>query len=154
MSCRVSYQLLSLKQLLTIKDELTEFLLYTTNKSDVKVEIFMHNETVWLPQKRIAELFGVQRPAITKDLKNIFDSGELEEDSVCSILEHTAEDGKKYQTKYYNLDAILSVGYRVNTSKATQFRIWATKILKEYIIKGFAMDDDRLKMVTLWKRLL
>jgi len=130
---------------LTIKDELTEFLLYTTNTSDVKVEIFMHNETVWLPQKRMAELFGVQRPAITKHLKNIFESGELEEDSVSSILEHTAEDGKNYKIKYYNLDAILSVGYRVNSSKATQFRIWATKVLKEYIIKGFAMDDDRLK---------
>jgi len=130
---------------LTLKDELTEFLLYTTNTSDVKVEIFMHNESVWLPQKRMAELFGVQRPAITKHLKNIFECGELEEDSVSSILEHTAEDGKNYQTKYYNLDAILSVGYRVNSSKATQFRIWATKVLREYIIKGFAMDDDRLK---------
>jgi len=130
---------------LTLKDELTEFLLYTTPNSDIKVETYLHNESLWLPQKRMAELFGVQRPAITKHLKNIFDNGELEEDSVSSILEHTAEDGKNYQTKYYNLDAILSVGYRVNSSKATQFRIWATKILKEYIIKGFAMDDDRLK---------
>ncbi|MEA3387507.1 MAG: RhuM family protein, partial [Patescibacteria group bacterium] len=130
---------------LTIKDELTEFLLYTTPNSDIKVETYLHNETLWLPQKRIAELFGVQRPAITKHLKNIFESRELEEDSVSSILEHTAEDGKNYQTKYYNLDAILSVGYRVNSSKATQFRIWATKILREYIIKGFAMDDDRMK---------
>ena len=130
---------------LSLKDELTDFLLYTTPNSDVKVETYLHNETLWLPQKKIAELFGVQRPAITKHLKNIFECGELEEDSVSSILEHTAEDGKNYQTKYYNLDAILSVGYRVNSSKATQFRIWATKILKEYIIKGFAMDDDRLK---------
>ncbi len=130
---------------LIVKDELIEFLLYTTPNSDIKVEIYMNNETVWLPQKRIAVLFGVQRPAITKHLKNIFESGELEEDSVSSILEHTAEDGKNYQTKYYNLDAILSVGYRVNSSQATQFRIWATKILREYIIKGFAMDDDRMK---------
>ncbi|QOY52189.1 virulence RhuM family protein [Candidatus Sulfurimonas baltica] len=130
---------------LTTKDELTEFLLYTTPNSEVRVEIFVNDETVWLPQKRMAELFGVQRPAITKHLKNIFESGELEENSVSSILEHTAEDGKKYQTKYYNLDAILSVGYRVNSSQATHFRIWATKVLKEYIIKGFAMDDDRLK---------
>jgi len=130
---------------LTIKEELTEFLLYTTKESDIKIEIFMHKETVWLPQKEIAELFGVQRPAITKHLKNIFESGELEEESVSSILEHTAEDGKNYQIKYYNLDAILSVGYRVNSSKATQFRIWATKILKEFIIKGFAIDDDRMK---------
>ncbi len=132
-------------QKLSLQDELTEFLLYTTASSEVKVEIFMHNESVWLPQKRIAELFGVQRPAISKHLKNIFESGELEEDAVSSILEHTAEDGKNYQTKYYNLDAILSVGYRVNSSQATQFRIWATKVLRDYIIKGFAMDDDRLK---------
>lgn len=130
---------------LTIKDELTEFLLYTTPNSDIKVETYLHNETLWLPQKRIAELFGVQRPAITKHLKNIFESGELKESSVSSILEHTAEDGKNYQTKYYNLDAILSVGYRVNSLQATQFRIWASAILKEYIIKGFSMDDDRMK---------
>ena len=130
---------------LTIRDELTEFLLYTTPNNDIKIEAYLHNETVWLPQKRIAALFGVQRPAITKHLKNIFESGELEESAVSSILEHTAEDGKTYQTKFYNLDAILSVGYRVNSIQATHFRIWATKILKEYIIKGFAMDDDRLK---------
>jgi hypothetical protein len=130
---------------LNIQDELTEFLLYTTPNNEIKVETYLYNETLWLPQKRIAELFGVQRSAITKHLKNIFESGELEEEAVSSILEHTAEDGKVYQTKFYNLDAILSVGYRVNSSKATQFRIWATKILKEYIIKGFAMDDDRLK---------
>ncbi len=130
---------------LTIKDELTDFLLYTTPNSDIKVETYLHNETLWLPQKRVAELFGVQRPAVTKHLKNIFESGELQEDSVSSILEHTAKDGKNYQTKYYNLDAILSVGYRVNSSKATQFRIWATKILREYIIKGFCIDDDRMK---------
>ena len=130
---------------LTIRDELTEFLLYTTPNSDIKIEAYLHNETVWLPQKRIAELFGVDRTVITKHLKNIFDSGELEEDSVCAKIAHTAEDGKTYQTKFYNLDAILSVGYRVNSMQATHFRIWATKILKEYIIKGFAMDDDRLK---------
>ncbi len=130
---------------LTIRDELTEFLLYTTPNSDIKIEAYLHNETVWLPQKRIAELFGVDRTVITKHLKNIFESGELEEDSVCAKIAHTAEDGKTYQTKFYNLDAILSVGYRVNSIQATHFRIWATKILKEYIIKGFAMDDDRLK---------
>lgn len=130
---------------LTTQDELTEFLLYTTPNSEVKVEIFVNNETVWLPQKRMAELFGVNVPAISKHLKNIFECGELEENSVVSILETTAEDGKNYKTNYYNLDAILSVGYRVNSSQATQFRIWATKVLKEYIIKGFAMDDERLK---------
>jgi hypothetical protein len=136
---------------LTPKDELTDFLLYTTSNSDIKVETYLHNETLWLSQKRIAELFGVQRPAITKHLKNIFESGELIEKEVSSILEHTTAHGAiegKTQTqevKYYNLDAILSVGYRVNSLQATQFRIWATKILKEFIIKGFAMDDDRMK---------
>ncbi|MCK5146745.1 virulence RhuM family protein [bacterium] len=93
----------------------------------------------------MAELFDVQRPAITKHLKNILDSGELREDSVSSILEHTAEYSKKYNTKFYNLDAIIAVGYRSNSIRATQFRIWATDILKEYIIKGFAMDNDRIK---------
>jgi hypothetical protein len=136
---------------LTIQDELTEFLLYTTPNSDIKVETYLHNETLWLPQKRIAELFGVQRPAITKHLKNIFESGELIEQEVSSILEHTtahgAIEGKTQikNVKYYNLDAILSVGYRVNSLQATSFRIWATKILKEFIIKGFTMDDDRMK---------
>lgn len=130
---------------LTVKDELTEFLLYTTPNSDIKVEVYMSDETVWLPQKRIAELFGVDRTVITKHLKNIFVSNELEESSVCAKIAHTAEDGKNYQTKYYNLDAILSVGYRVNSLKATQFRVWVTKILKEFIIKGFSIDDDRMK---------
>ena len=130
---------------LSIKDELTEFLLYTSPNGKVMVEIFFHNENIWLTQKRMAELFGVQRPAITKHLKNIFESGELEEQSVCSILEHTAEDGKEYKTKYYNLDAIISVGYRVNSTQATRFRIWATERLKEYMLKGFILDDERLK---------
>ena len=126
-------------------NEFTEFLLYKSPNGKVKVEIFLHNETVWLTQEKIAQLFGVQRPAITKHLRNIFDSGELEENSVSSILEHTATDGKKYKTKFYNLDAIISVGYRVNSKQATHFRIWATQVLKEYIIKGFSMDDERLK---------
>jgi len=127
------------------QNSFTEFLLYTTPNGKVKVEIFLRDETVWLTQEKIAQLFGVQRPAITKHLKNIFESGELQENSVSSILEHTADDGKKYQTKFYNLDAIISVGYRVNSQRATHFRIWATQVLKEYIIKGFAMDDERLK---------
>ncbi|MFA6409160.1 MAG: virulence RhuM family protein [Gammaproteobacteria bacterium] len=123
----------------------TEFLLYTTPVGRVKVEIFVHNENIWLTQDKMALLFDVQRPAITKHLKNIFESKELDENSVSSILEHTAEDGKRYPTKFYNLDAIISVGYRVNSSQATLFRIWATERLKEYIIKGFTMDDERLK---------
>lgn len=129
----------------------TEFLLYTTPDGKVKVEIFLKDETVWLTQDRIAELFGVQRPAITKHLKNIFESGELKEEVVSSILELTTQHGAiegKTQTrpvKFYNLDAIISVGYRVNSRQATHFRIWATERLKEYIIKGFTMDDERLK---------
>jgi len=133
---------------LSLKDELTEFLLYTTNESDVKVEIFMHNETVWLPQKRMAELFGVDVTTINEHLKNIYKSNELEEEATIGKFPIVQTEGKrevKREVNVYNLDVILSVGYRVNSSKATQFRIWATKILKEYIIKGFAMDDDRLK---------
>ncbi|MBD3300268.1 MAG: cell filamentation protein Fic [Candidatus Moranbacteria bacterium] len=123
----------------------SEILLYTTPNGEVKIDVFFHNETVWLTQKKMAELFGVEVPAISKHLKNIFDSGELNENSVVSILENTAEDGKNYQTKFYNLDAIIAVGYRVNSHQATQFRIWATQTLKEFIIKGFVMDDERLK---------
>ncbi|MBU0457825.1 virulence RhuM family protein [Patescibacteria group bacterium] len=134
-----------MKKDLIIKDDMTEFLLYTTPDGEVKVEIFLHDENVWLNQKRMAELFNVDRSVITKHLQNIFESGELEQNSVCAKIAHTAEDGKKYTSIFYNLDAIISVGYRVNSSRATQFRIWATKTLKEYIIKGFAIDDERLK---------
>jgi hypothetical protein len=121
------------------------FLLYTAPNGAVKVEVFVKDETVWLTQKALAELFGVQRPAITKHLRNIFSTGELAETSVCSILEHTAGDGKTYSAQYYNLDAIIAVGYRVNSYQATQFRIWATKTLREFIVKGFVLDDERLK---------
>jgi hypothetical protein len=122
-----------------------DFILYTAPDGAVKVDVFFKDETVWLTQKALAELFGVKRPAITKHLLNIFDTGELAEDSVCSILEHTAGDGKTYSAKYYNLDAIIAVGYRVNSYQATQFRIWATKTLREFITKGFVLDDERLK---------
>jgi hypothetical protein len=130
---------------LSLQDQTTEFLLYTAPNGAVKVEVLLSGETLWLTQKRMAELFGVGVPAISKHLKNIFESNELQQDSVISILETTAEDGKKYQTQYYNLDAVISVGYRVNSAQATQFRIWATALIKDYIIKGFAMDDERLK---------
>jgi len=136
---------------LSLQDQTTEFLLYTTPNGDVKVEVLLSGETLWLTQERMAELFGVQRPAITKHLKNIFESNELQEKVVCSILEHTTEHGavagltQTRRVKYYNLDAVISVGYRVNSAQATQFRIWATQLIKEYIIKGFAMDDERLK---------
>jgi hypothetical protein len=133
------------------QNSFTEFLLYTTPNGKVKVEIFLRDENIWLTQDKIALLFGVQRPAITKHLKNIFETGELDEKVVSSILEHTTQHGamagktQSQAVKFYNLDAILSVGYRVNSSQATQFRIWATARLKEYIIKGFTMDDERLK---------
>ena len=122
-----------------------QFLLYTAPDGAVKVDVFLKDETVWLTQKALAELFNVQVPAINKHLKNIFASGELFEEAVISILETTASDGKSYQTRYYNLDAIIAVGYRVNSYQATQFRIWATKVLREFILKGFALDDERLK---------
>jgi len=121
------------------------FVLYTTSEGKVKIEVVLKDGSVWLTQRAMSELFGVKRPAITKHLKNIFDSKELQENSVSSILEHTASDGKKYRTQFYNLDAIIAVGYRVNSYQATQFRIWATKVLKEFMIKGFALDDERLK---------
>ena len=123
----------------------SEIIFYQGDDGNVKIEVFFHDETFWMTQKKIAELFGVQRPAISKHLKNIFESGELVEDSVSSILEHTAEDGKNYKTIFYNLDTIIAVGYRVNSNKATKFRIWATKVLKEFITKGFVLDDERLK---------
>lgn len=122
-----------------------EIIIYRTEDGRTQLEVRLENENVWLSQQQIANLFGVQRPAITKHLRNIFESGELEENSVSSILEHTASDGKKYKTQFYNLDAIISVGYRVNSLQATHFRRWATERLKEYLIKGFAMDDKRLK---------
>jgi len=118
--------------------------IYETPKKEVKLDVRLGKETVWLTQKQIAILFGTQRPAITKHLNNIFKSGELNKNSVSSILEHTAADGKTYKTQFYNLDAIISVGYRVNSKRATQFRIWATKILKEHLIKGYTINEKRL----------
>ncbi len=121
------------------------FLFYNGNDGTIKAQVIVGEETVWLSQKGMSEVFGVQRPAITKHLQNIFSEGELQEKSVSSILEHTADDGKQYKTSFYNLDAIIAVGYRVSSYKATQFRIWSTKILREYLIKGFSLDDERLK---------
>jgi hypothetical protein len=122
-----------------------DIIFYNTPAGDVRIEVVFNEETFWLTQKRLAELFGVEVPAISKHLKNIFESNELREDSVVSKMETTAGDGKKYLTSLYNLDAIIAVGYRVNSFQATQFRIWATKSLREYIIKGFVLDDERLK---------
>ena len=121
------------------------FLLYDSGKEKVSIEVFFKDENIWLTQKLMAELFGVDRSVITKHLRNIFEDQELNESSVCANFGHTAKDKKIYTTKYYNLDAIISVGYRVNSQKATKFRIWATKKLKEYILKGFVLNDERLK---------
>jgi hypothetical protein len=134
----------------------SEIILYQTEDGKIKIDSVIQDETIWLTQAKMAELFDVKRPAITKHLKNIFESGELDEQVVSSILEHTTRHGaienktQTKQVKYYNLDAIIAVGYRVNSKRATQFRIWATQILKEYIIKGFAMNDERLKQADRW----
>ena len=116
---------------------------YTDEEGNTKIEVILQNEDVWLNVNAIAELFDVQRPAIYKHISNIFTEEELDEKSVCSILEYTASDNKNYKTKYYNLDMIISIGYRVNSKKAVKFRQWANKIIKEYMVKGFALDDDR-----------
>ncbi|WP_455618630.1 virulence RhuM family protein [Eisenbergiella sp.] len=128
-----------------------EMVLYNSEDGEVSVNAYIKDETIWVTQKTMAELFGVQVPAISKHLKNIFGDGELDEEVVISKMEittqHGAIEGKTQisETNFYNLDAIISVGYRVNSKKATQFRIWATKVLKEYMQKGFVLDDDRLK---------
>lgn len=126
----------------------SNFILYTAPNGDVQLNVVLQDETVWLTQKHIAELFGKGRSTITEHLQNIFAEGELDENSVCRNFRHTGNDGKTYNTQFYNLDAIISVGYRVNSYEATQFRIWATRTLKEYIIKGFVLDDARLKQGT------
>lgn len=123
----------------------SQVVLYQDADGKVAVNVLFAKDNFWLTQNTIAELFGVQRPAITKHLANIFASRELDEKSVSSILEHTASDGKGYDTKYYNLDAVIAVGYRVNSVKATHFRIWATNTLREFIVKGFVLNDDLLK---------
>lgn len=123
----------------------TQFLLYQTADGSIRIETIMENETVWLTINQMATLFGVDKSGISRHLKNIFKSNELDEKAVVAIFATTATDGKTYQVEYYNLDAIISVGYRVNSLRGTQFRIWATQRLREYIIKGFTMDDERLK---------
>lgn len=121
-----------------------KIILYQTDEGKVKVSVFFADDNFWLTQKAMGELFDVDRTVITKHLKNIFTDAELIEESVCAKFAHTADDGKTYNTNYYNLDAIIAVGYRVNSKKATQFRIWATQTLKEYIHKGFVLNDDML----------
>lgn len=123
-----------------------EIIIYQTEDGKTHLDVKMKDETIWLTQSQIAQLFDVQKPAISKHLKNIFECGELEENSVVSILETTANDGKAYKTNYYNLDAIISVGYRVNSSKATKFRIWATTTLRTYLTQGYVINEEQLKL--------
>jgi hypothetical protein len=125
--------------------QFNDILLYTSADGQVKVEVIYEEETFWLSQNRIAELFGKGRSTIAEHLRNVFETQELDENSVCRKFRQTATDGKTYDIQYYNLDAVIAVGYRVNSHQATRFRIWATKTLKEFIIKGFVLDDDRLK---------
>ncbi|MCB8964349.1 MAG: virulence RhuM family protein [Bacteroidales bacterium] len=138
-------------------DNGSSFIIFKTDDDSVSVDVRLEEETIWLTQDQIAVLYGVERPGITQHIKNIFTEGELDEDSVSKKFLRTAADGKNYDTKHYNLDMIISLGYRINSKIATQFRIWATKRLNEYIRKGFTMDDERLKNLGgggYWKELL
>jgi hypothetical protein len=123
----------------------SEILFYSTEDGKTKLQVKLEDETVWLTQKQIAELFDKSRVTVTEHIKNVFTEGELDENLVCRNFRHAADDGKTYDTQFYNLDVIISVGYRVKSQRGTQFRIWATQRLKEYIVKGFSLDDERLK---------
>jgi hypothetical protein len=130
---------------LRIRNSTAEFLIFTRQAGDEGIEVRVAEETVWLTQKLISVLFDKGRSTITEHLKNIFESGELDEKSVCRDFRHTAEDGKDYTTRFYNLDAIIAVGFRVNSARATQFRQWATGVLRDFSIRGYVLDKDRLK---------
>jgi len=139
---------MSEKKKITPTEGFNEILLYTTPNGNVKVEIYLQNETIWLTQQKIAVLFGVDRSVVTKHLANIYSENELSKESTCAKIAQVQSEGDRTvnrQIEFYNLDAVISVGYRVNSTQATAFRIWATERLKEYIIKGFTMDDERLK---------
>ena len=127
--------------------KISNFVIFQTENGKVNIEVYFQNDTLWLTQKLISQLFNKGRSTITEHLQNIFSSGELDEKQVCRDFRHTASDMKKYNTKYYNLKAITAIGFRVNSQRAIEFRKWASEILHEYIIKGFAMDDDRLKQI-------
>ena len=134
-----------------------EIIIYQTEDGLTKIDVSMQNETVWLSLDQMSELFQRDKSTISRHIKNLFSEGELDRDSVVANFATTASDGKKYNVDYYNLDVIISVGYRVKSIRGTQFRIWASSVIKEYIIKGFAMDDERLKGNgggTYWKELL
>ncbi|MBX2930922.1 MAG: virulence RhuM family protein [Chitinophagaceae bacterium] len=129
------------KNKLQIRNSTAEFLIFTSQAGENTIEVRVQDEMIWLTQQKIAELFGVERSVTTKHLKNIFDTQELTENSVCAKIAHTATDGKNYKTKFYNLDAIISVGYRVNSQRATQFRQWAASILKNFAIRGYMLKN-------------
>jgi len=135
------------------KDFKGEVIIYKEPSGETRLDVNLYDETVWLTQNQIALLFGTQRPAITKHLNNIFKTAELNKNSVSSILEHTAADGKIYKTQFYNLDAVISVGYRVNSRKATQFRIWANKVLRQYLLKGYVLNEKLLDVEEKWQEL-
>ena len=133
---------------LITSEKRNEFLLYSAPNGEIKVDVLLHDENIWMPQKKIAVLFDVNIPAISKHLNNIFEEGELERGTTVSILETVQNEGArviKRKVEFYNLDAIIAVGYRVNSGRATQFRIWANRVIKEFIIKGFVMNDEKLK---------
>ena len=126
-----------------------EIVIYRTKDNEIRLEVKLEQETVWLMQKQIATLFKIERSVITKHLQSIFKNKELKQNAVCAKIAHTAHDGKVYQTTFYNLDVIISVGYRVNSSRATQFRIWATNVLKRHLIDGYTLNEKQLKEQTL-----
>ena len=130
---------------LRIRNSTAEFLIFTRQAGDEGIEVRVEDETVWLTQKLISVLFGKGRSTITEHLRNIFESGELDEKAVCRDFRHTAEDGKDYTTRFYNLDAIIAVGFRVNSARAVQFRQWATGVLRDFAIRGYVLDKERLK---------
>jgi len=130
---------------LIIRNSTAEFLIFTRQAGEDGIEVRYQDETIWLTQKLMAELFAVERSVVTKHLQNIFNDNELDQDSVCANFAHTASDDKRYKTQFYNLDAIISVGYRVNSKRATQFRQWATRILREFAVKGYVLDKKRLE---------
>ena len=134
----------------------SEIIMYESEDGTTRLEVQLDGETVWLTQAQIAELFGVDRTVVTKHLKNIYDDEELERESTCATFAHVGSTGQTYNTMTYNLDAVISVGYRVNSKRATHFRQWATSVLRDYVVKGFALDDARLKRgdSTYWKELL
>lgn len=143
--CDYNEILKNMTKKLEIRNSTAEFLIFQLETKDQGVEVFYKNENVWCTQKAMAQLFDCDRSVITKHLGNIFESGELKEEAVCARFAHTASDGKSYQTQFYNLDAIIAVGYRVNSIRATQFRQWATSVLREFAIRGYVLDRKRME---------